>query len=145
MDKIKKGANTVMFFSDNQHAIEIFSDLVKKRNPRNEFIILEKVGDILGHLCNPLLPNPDIIIIDIQLENLMVLNLINQIKSSVHRYIPMILIKRDNDEKNILQFYSSYVNCFIMKPDESGKIVDILKSIDEFWLGVVNLPKFQVI
>ena len=80
---------------------------------------------------------------DIQLENIIVFNIVNLIKNSIFKYIPLLLIRKESDENTILQFYYSYVNCFIMKPDESGKIFEILKSIDEFWLEVVNLPQMH--
>lgn len=145
MEKIKKSANRVMFHSDNIQAITRFSELVKKRNPKNEFIMVPQIADILDQLYNPMLSKPDIIVLDIQLENSNVLKVVNQIKSSMLKYIPLLLIKKESDQNNILQFYSSYVNCFIMKPDETGKIFEVLKSIDDFWLEAVNLPKFQAV
>ncbi len=143
MDRLKKGANRVMFFSDNTLVINEFEEIVKKRNPKNEFIRIDNILNITDHLNDSSYSKPDIIIMDIQLENIIVFNIVNRIKNSIFKYIPLLLIKKESDENTILQFYYSYVNCFIMKPDESGKIFEILKSIDEFWLEVVNLPQIH--
>ncbi len=143
MDRLKKGANRVMFFSDNTLVTNEFEELVKKRNPKNEFIRIDNILNITDHLNDSSYSKPDIIIMDIQLENIIVFNIVNRIKNSIFKYIPLLLIKKESDENTILQFYYSYVNCFIMKPDESGKIFEILKSIDEFWLEVVNLPQIH--
>ena len=143
MDRFKKGANRVMFFSDNTLVTDKFEELVKKRNPKNEFIRIDNILNITDHLNHSSFTIPDIIIMDIQLENIIVFNIVNRIKNSIFKYIPLLLIRKESDENTILQFYYSYVNCFIMKPDESGKIFEILKSIDEFWLEVVNLPQMH--
>jgi hypothetical protein len=40
----------------------------------------------------------------------------------------------------VLHAYDHMVNAYIRKPVEIGQLVEVFRSIDQFWGGVVTLP-----
>jgi hypothetical protein len=40
----------------------------------------------------------------------------------------------------VLKSYGLHANCYIAKPVDFGKFVDVVGTIKEFWFGVVTLP-----
>lgn len=144
MQTENQGPYKVMFISENMQIVESFSQIIKHRDPDNKIIKLEHVNDILKKLNNENNSKPNIIIIDIQPGNKDAIDAIRDIKNNKRlKYIPVIIIKQEREEDSIFQFYASHVNCFILKPNDSGKLFEVLKAIDEFWLEVVKLPKCQ--
>ena len=43
-------------------------------------------------------------------------------------------------EKDILESYNLYANCYINKPVDLDQFVSIVSSIEDFWLTIVKLP-----
>jgi two-component system response regulator len=56
------------------------------------------------------------------------------------RQIPVVVLTTSQAEEDILQAYDLHANCFITKPVEFEPFMEIVKSIEHFWLAVVKLP-----
>jgi hypothetical protein len=42
-----------------------------------------------------------------------------------------------------LKSYNLYANCYITKPVDLDQFITVVKSIEDFWLGIVVLPKIE--
>jgi len=40
----------------------------------------------------------------------------------------------------VLKSYNLYANCYITKPVDLEQFITVVKSIEDFWLGIVVLP-----
>ena len=45
-----------------------------------------------------------------------------------------------NIEMDILKSYELHANCYITKSVDFDNFVEVVKSIEQFWLSVVTLP-----
>jgi two-component system, chemotaxis family, response regulator Rcp1 len=54
--------------------------------------------------------------------------------------IPVIVLTTSHAEQDILQSYQLNANCYITKPVDFKNFIDVVKSIEQFWLSVVRLP-----
>jgi hypothetical protein len=43
-------------------------------------------------------------------------------------------------EEDIIKAYNLHANCFITKPLDLDKFMEVVKSIEDFWLTIVILP-----
>jgi DNA-binding response OmpR family regulator len=43
-------------------------------------------------------------------------------------------------EIDILKSYNLHANCYITKPVDLGQFLEVVKSIEDFWLTIVKLP-----
>ena len=59
------------------------------------------------------------------------------------KYIPVIMLTTSSSEKDILQSYQQYANCFITKPVEVDSFFKVVSSIQNFWISIVKLPNQQ--
>jgi len=48
------------------------------------------------------------------------------------------------DEEDIVKSYNLYANCFITKPVDLNQFLNVVKSIEDFWLTIVKLPDGEV-
>jgi two-component system response regulator len=41
---------------------------------------------------------------------------------------------------DIIKSYNLHANCYVVKPVDLDQFIDVIKSIDNFWLTAVTLP-----
>lgn len=84
---------------------------------------------------------PDIIILDLNIPKRSGLELLAEIKSDENlKRIPVIVITTSNAEHDILNSYNLHANCYIRKPLDFERFVEIVKAIGDFWFRIVILP-----
>ena len=85
---------------------------------------------------------PDLIILDLNLPKKNGQEVLAEIKSDDSlRSIPVIILTISKAEEDIIRSYNLHANCFIVKPIDLNKFFDVVKSIEDFWLSLVKLPK----
>ena len=56
------------------------------------------------------------------------------------KVIPIIVLTTSRSDEDILKSYQLNANCYITKPVDFAHFIDVVKSIEDFWLTVVTLP-----
>ena len=56
------------------------------------------------------------------------------------RDIPVVVLTTSKAEEDVLRSYSLGANSFIVKPVSFAGLVDVMRSIDEYWFEMVRLP-----
>ena len=86
-------------------------------------------------------PRPDLILLDLNLPKKSGTEVLEEIKSDPDlRHIPVVMLTTSRDEQDILKSYELHCNCYITKPVGFQQFMEVVKSISEFWLMVVELP-----
>jgi CheY-like chemotaxis protein len=62
-------------------------------------------------------------------------------ESPTLKSIPVVVLTTSASEADILRSYRLHANCFITKPVGLEGFLEVVKSIDSFWLSVVKLPR----
>jgi chemotaxis family two-component system response regulator Rcp1 len=86
-------------------------------------------------------PRPDIILLDLNLpkkDGREVLAVIKQ--DSELKHIPVVVLTTSKAEEDVLRSYELHANCYVTKPVDLEKFIQVVQSIDRFWLTVVTLP-----
>ncbi|CAB3702254.1 response regulator [Trinickia soli] len=84
---------------------------------------------------------PSLIILDLNLPRMSGREVLMEIKRDpVLQCIPVVILTTSTSEEDILGTYAHYANCYITKPVDFDKFVHVIRSIREFWCGVVTLP-----
>lgn len=85
---------------------------------------------------------PDLIFLDINLPRLDGQELLSIIKSDpVLRVVPVIMLTTSDAETDIVSAYYNHANCYITKPVDMDKFLDVIQRIKSFWISIVQLPK----
>lgn len=87
-------------------------------------------------------PRPDVIILDLNLPKKNGRELLEEIKNDLElKSIPVIILTMSKAEEDILRSYKLHANCYITKPIDLNQFFDVIKSIENFWITLVKLPK----
>lgn len=54
--------------------------------------------------------------------------------------IPVVVLTTSQAEQDIVKTYDLHANCYINKPVDFEKFIDVVKVIEDFWLTIVKLP-----
>ena len=64
-----------------------------------------------------------------------------QIKSDPElRRIPIVVLTTSEAEEDILRSYDLHANAYVTKPVDFERFLEVIQSIDEFFVTVVRLP-----
>lgn len=86
-------------------------------------------------------PRPDIILLDLNLPKKDGREVLAAIKNdATFRHIPVVILTTSQAEEDVARSYDLHANCFITKPVDLPKFIQVVQSIDQFWLTVVTLP-----
>jgi chemotaxis family two-component system response regulator Rcp1 len=86
-------------------------------------------------------PVPDLVLLDLNLPKKDGRQVLAEIKADpVLRRIPVIVLTTSAAAPDVLHAYDTYVNAYIRKPVGYTALLDVVRSIQDFWIGAVLLP-----
>lgn len=87
-------------------------------------------------------PRPDLIFLDLNLPRKSGYEVLAEIRQDRSlRKIPVVGVALSTDEADALRSRNLQVDCIITKPIDPGQCIDVVKSIEDFWLTIVKLSR----
>ncbi|MDD5241080.1 MAG: response regulator [Sulfuricella sp.] len=143
--KYPANAVDILLVEDNPGDVRLTEEALKEsriavnmRVARDGIEALEMLRGEGGYADQSL---PDLILLDLNMPRMDGREVLRQIKSDDRlKHIPVVVLTTSEAEKDIIQAYGLHANCYITKPVELEEFMEIIKSIEGFWLTVVKLP-----
>ncbi len=86
-------------------------------------------------------PRPDLILLDLNLPRKDGREVLDELKrDSDLKVIPVVVLTTSRSEQDVLRSYQLHANCYITKPVDFAQFMEVVKTIENFWLTVVTLP-----
>jgi chemotaxis family two-component system response regulator Rcp1 len=86
-------------------------------------------------------PRPDLILLDLNLPKMDGREVLQIIKEDPDlKMIPVVVLTTSGSEEDIMKTYRLHANCFLTKPVDLSEFMNVIRSVDDFWLTKVNLP-----
>jgi CheY-like chemotaxis protein len=87
-------------------------------------------------------PQPDLILLDLNLPKYDGRQLLEQIKSDANLcHIPVVVLTTSSAEEDVLTSYKLHANAYVTKPVDVDQFMGAVRQIDEFFIQVVRLPQ----
>jgi two-component system, chemotaxis family, response regulator Rcp1 len=87
-------------------------------------------------------PRPHLILLDLNLPKMDGREVLAQIKADPSlKLIPTVILTTSDAGADILKSYELQANCYLTKPVQLEAFESLVKSINEFWLTKVKLPR----
>jgi chemotaxis family two-component system response regulator Rcp1 len=87
-------------------------------------------------------PRPNLILLDLNSPRKDGRQVLSEIKQNPSlKIIPTVILTTSSSESDIQQSYQFHANCYISKPVDLDGFLKVVKSIDNFWLTIVKLPR----
>ena len=86
-------------------------------------------------------PRPDLILLDLNLPRKKGHKVLEEIKNDpLLKRIPVVIFTISSSEQDILRSYDLHANCYIIKPMDLERFIEIVNSTINFWSKTVKLP-----
>lgn len=86
-------------------------------------------------------PTPDLILLDLNMPRKDGREVLKEVKEDMQlKSIPVVIMTISKAEEDILLSYKYHVNCYIQKPLDLMKFIDMVKEVESFWFTIVTLP-----
>ena len=87
---------------------------------------------------------PDLILLDLNLPRMSGREVLQEIKADPDLLqIPVVVLTSSQAEKDIASSYALHANCFVTKPVDLDQFIHVVRSLEDFWLTIVRLPKAE--
>jgi hypothetical protein len=50
------------------------------------------------------------------------------------------MLTTSETEKDIMASYQHYANCYITRPVDLARFLEVVRTIENFWISIVKLP-----
>jgi CheY-like chemotaxis protein len=85
---------------------------------------------------------PDLILLDLNLPRKNGREVLESIKADEDlKRIPVIVMTTSKAEQDIFKAYNLNANCYVTKPVDLDEFLNVVRSIEDFWLTIVTLPQ----
>ncbi|MDX2242576.1 MAG: response regulator [Leptolyngbyaceae cyanobacterium bins.302] len=84
---------------------------------------------------------PDLILLDLNLPGRDGREILKEIKNNSQlKRIPIVVLTLSSGRDDIFNSYALQGNCYVVKTSDLEQLFQVVKRIEEFWLGIVTLP-----
>ena len=136
----------ILLVEDNPGDVGLTLEALKEATLPNKLTVVKNGADALSLLRrqgqHAGAARPDLILLDLNLPKKDGRKVLAEIKGddSLKR-IPVVILTTSEDEQDVLESYNLHANCYIVKPLDLDRFITVVKSIEDFWLRIVVLPK----
>ncbi len=135
----------ILMVEDNPGDIRLCVEALKEGKVRNRMHTVGDGEEALAFLRRQgpyaKAPRPDLILLDLNLPKKTGQEVLAEIKEDPDlRRIPVVILTVSQAEADILKTYNLHANCYITKPVDLDRFIEVVKSIEDVWLTVVMLP-----
>jgi CheY-like chemotaxis protein len=136
----------ILLVEDNPGDVRLTMEALKEAKVLNKLTVVKDGIEALALLRregpHAGAARPDLILLDLNLPRKDGREVLAEIKADDDlKRIPVVILTTSQDEQDVLKTYNLYANCYITKPVDLDQFITVVKSIEDFWLGIVVLPK----
>ncbi len=136
----------ILLIEDNPSDIRLTQEVLKESKLQNNLHVVEDGEEALDYLYHrgPYAqePQPDLILLDLNLPNLDGREVLSKIKQDeALNHIPVVVLTTSDAGEDIMRSYQLYANCYITKPIDLDQFIKVVNAIEDFWLTIVKLPR----
>ena len=136
----------LLLVEDSEADVRLTIEALREAKVKNRLWVVEDGVEALDFLRqqgrHADAPRPDLILLDLNLPRMDGRQVLKEIKNddSLKR-IPVVVLTTSKSEEDVLRAYQLHANCYITKPVDFNRFMEVVKSIENFWLTVVTLPE----
>jgi chemotaxis family two-component system response regulator Rcp1 len=138
----------ILLIEDNAGDVRLTQEIFRENKFTNNIDVVSNGIEALaflrqvGQYKNAL--HPDLILLDLSLPKGGGMDVLIEIKADdVLKLIPVVILTASQATQDIVRGYNFHANAYVIKPVNLEQYIDVIKSIEGFWVGVVKLPPHE--
>lgn len=136
----------ILLVEDNEGDIVLTLEALKEAKLKNKISVVRDGEEALQFLYKEgrfsVEDLPQLILLDINLPKIDGKEVLMRVKSDPDlKKIPIVILTTSSSERDILEAYDNYANCYITKPVDLDQFLAVIHTVEDFWISIVQLPK----
>lgn len=136
----------VLLVEDNPGDVRLTQETFRDANQSIHLSVATEGADAMAFLrregAHVHAPRPDVILLDLNLPKMDGREVLVQIKKDEDlKAIPVVILTTSDAEADIVASYRLHANCYLTKPVQLKAFEELVKSVNDFWMTNVKLPK----
>ena len=148
MDALQANPITILMAEDDADDRMLVQEAFEESRLNNDLRFVEDGEQIMAYLrhqgefTRDNAPRPAVILLDLNMPKKDGREVLAELKRDRDlQHIPVIVLTTSEAEEDIVRSYCSGASGFIVKPVTFQRLVDVLKTVGEYWLEIVQLPR----
>jgi two-component system, chemotaxis family, response regulator Rcp1 len=146
MENVMGNAIELLLVEDSEPDVRLTQEALHEAKVKNRLWVVDDGVEALAFLRRQgqyaEMPRPDLILLDLNLPRKDGRQVLLEIKNDeTLKRIPVVILTTSKNEEDVLRAYDLHANCYITKPVDFNRFMEVVKSIENFWLTVVRLPE----
>ena len=135
----------ILLVEDNPGDVRLTTEALKEAKVVNKLHVVRDGVEALSFLRregpHAGAPRPDLMLLDLNLPRKNGREVLAEIKNDpALRLIPVVILTTSQAEEDVLKAYNLHANSYIVKPANFEQFLEVVRSIEDFWLKAVELP-----
>lgn len=86
-------------------------------------------------------PCPDLVLLDLNLPRKDGFDVLGEMKDDPELgQLPVLVLTSSTAREDVISSYERHANAYLTKPDNPESFVDLVRTVEEFWIERVRLP-----
>lgn len=135
----------ILLVEDNPADVRLTQEGLREAKVNNKMAVVSNGIEALAYLRRENqyinVSRPGLILLDLNLPRMNGFEVLDVIKEDDSlKCIPVVVLTTSQAEQDILQSYNLHANAYVTKPVDLDQFTAVIKSIEGFWLEIVQLP-----
>lgn len=87
-------------------------------------------------------PVPKLVLLDLKMPRVSGFEVLSWVRQAEkYRQLPVVVLTSSNHDVDIQRAYEKGANSYLVKPVDFNRLVELVRTIHNYWLGVNELPR----
>jgi CheY-like chemotaxis protein len=142
-----KTAHAILLVEDNPADVKITQRALRESAVPVELIVVRDGQEAVDYLLRQ--PphdsgnwrSPDLILLDLNLPGMNGREVLERVRATpALRHVPVVVLTTSRRQEDVQQMYAAGANTYIEKPQDFTRFVQVLQTIQQYWLDTALLP-----
>lgn len=132
----------ILFVEDSPHDVEAVRRALRRTHPDVELEHLSAGGGVLTRLCDPALPRPRLVLLDLNLVGLSGLDVLRAVRAEAALAdLPVVVLTSSTNPSDVDACYASGASSYLVKSINFTLMRAAIASAVDYWLSADNQPQ----
>ena len=143
--EMASGPVEILLVEDNPGDVRLIREALEAGRLANRMHVVEDGAEAMAFLKREGeyadAPRPGLILLDLRLPKKDGLEVLGEIRTNGDlKTIPVVMLTTSDAEIDVVRSYELNVNAYVTKPVDLDQFINIVRSVEHFWLTVAKLP-----
>jgi CheY-like chemotaxis protein len=143
-----KTVHAILLVEDNPADVKITQRAIRESSLPVDLLVVRDGQEAVDYLLREGLHahddgwrSPDLILLDLNLPRLNGRQVLERIRATpALRAVPVVVLTTSSRTEDVLEMYAAGANTYIQKPQDFARFVQVLQTIQRYWLDTALLP-----